>query len=97
MVFRDSAKQSPSSMRSIEEFTGRSYDYIIVGGGTAGLVLARRLSSDPEIEVAVIEAGKNRLDDPLVDIPGMHPQMLGNDEYEWNFRTTPQVRFSPPT
>ncbi|KAF2096336.1 aryl-alcohol dehydrogenase [Rhizodiscina lignyota] len=77
-------------MRSIGEFVSRSYDYIIIGGGTAGLVLAMRLSEDSDVHVSVIEAGKNRLDDMLVDIPGLHTQMLGNNEYEWNFKTTPQ-------
>ena len=37
--------------------TNASYDYVIVGGGTAGLTIATRLASDPAVSVAVIEAG----------------------------------------
>ena len=53
---------------TVEEFMAHSYDYIICGGGTAGLVLAARLSENPDISVGVIEAGKNRIGDPLVEI-----------------------------
>ncbi|EXJ91237.1 hypothetical protein A1O1_04347 [Capronia coronata CBS 617.96] len=81
-----------SALVSVEEFTGeQSYDYLICGGGTAGLTVAARLTENPEITVGVIEAGKNRLGDPLVDIPAMFIQMLGNKEYDWAFDTVPQA------
>ncbi len=38
------------------------FDYIIVGGGTAGLVLAARLTEDPNVQVIVLEAGEKRLE-----------------------------------
>lgn len=38
------------------------FDYIIIGGGTAGLVLAARLTEDPAVQVVVLEAGEERLD-----------------------------------
>lgn len=37
--------------------TNASYDYVVVGGGTAGLTIAARLAEDPDVSVAVIEAG----------------------------------------
>jgi choline dehydrogenase-like flavoprotein len=52
------------------EFAAKKYDFIIIGGGTAGLTLAARLTEDPRITVGVIEAGQNRLADPNVLVPG---------------------------
>jgi choline dehydrogenase-like flavoprotein len=40
----------------------KTFDYVIIGGGTAGLVLASRLTEDSAIHVAVLEAGEKRLD-----------------------------------
>lgn len=68
-----------------------TYDYVIAGGGTAGLALAARLTENPKISVAVVEAGEDRSDDPLVNIWGLTSGMLGNPLYDWIFRTTPQV------
>ncbi|KAL6826681.1 hypothetical protein V8C40DRAFT_274852 [Trichoderma camerunense] len=67
-----------------------AYDYIIVGGGTAGLVVASRLSEDLHATVLVIEAGKDHRDDPLVSTPGFLPLLCGNDSYDWKFTSTPQ-------
>ena len=55
------------------------------------MAIAARLTEDPDISVGVIEAGKNRLGDVLVDTPAMFLQMLGNPEYDWMMFTTPQV------
>lgn len=69
----------------------RAYDYVIVGGGTAGVVLASRLTEDPNINVIVIEAGGDRSADPLVLTPGLVGAVYGKDEYDWNFSSVPQV------
>lgn len=45
------------------------YDLVTVGGGTSGLVIATRLSEDPNVEVLVVESGANRIDDRRVKIP----------------------------
>ena len=52
---------TPSAL-SPEEAVSRSYHYIIIGGGTAGLTIAARLTEDPTINVLVLEAGENRLE-----------------------------------
>ena len=66
-------------------------DYIVVGGGTAGLVIAARLTEDPNISVAILEAGGNGLNDLLIDAPNMFTQLWGKPQYDWDYKTVPQV------
>lgn len=66
------------------------YDFIIIGGGTSGLVLAERLSEDPKVRILVLEAGQNLLDDPNIKIPANMSATLGSSA-DWGFKTTPQV------
>lgn len=65
-------------------------DFIIIGGGTAGLVVATRLSEDPNVEVTVLEAGEDQLQNPAISIPALWPSLLGSD-LDWNFSSSPQV------
>lgn len=65
--------------------------YISVGGGTAGSVLANRLSEDPDIRVLVLEAGGEESGFPNVDIP-LLSTFLRYKEYDWNYYTEPQAQ-----
>lgn len=67
-----------------------SFDVVIIGGGTAGLTLAARLSEDPSVQVAVLEAGEDKTSDPRVSTPAMWPRLL-RSELDWDFRSTKQV------
>ncbi|KAM0798208.1 glucose-methanol-choline oxidoreductase-like protein [Usnea florida] len=69
--------------------TTEIYDFIVIGGGTSGLVLAARLTEDPQTTVLVLEAGQDHLRDPTISIPALWPALLGSDA-DWKFSTTPQ-------
>ena len=71
------------------DFAARSFDYLVVGGGTAGLVVAARLSEDPSLTVGVIEAGSVGIGDPAIEVPGLYGSTLGT-KYDWQFETVPQ-------
>ncbi|TVY75384.1 Dehydrogenase citC [Fusarium oxysporum f. sp. cubense] len=68
-----------------------TYDYIVVGGGTAGVAVAARLSEGlPSANILLIEAGPAAHDEPKINIPGMKGSTLGT-KYDWNFTTVPQT------
>lgn len=64
-------------------------DVLIVGGGSAGCVLAARLSENAALQVTLIEAG-GPATDPDIAIPQKWPLLAGRD-YDWAYRTTPQA------
>jgi choline dehydrogenase-like flavoprotein len=66
----------------------RTFDYIIVGAGAAGCVLANRLSADPQIRVLLLEGGGTDRH-PLVRIPAGFAKLMGT-KYNWIFDTAPQ-------
>lgn len=64
------------------------FDYVIVGAGTAGCVLAARLSEDPSCAVCLIEAG-GEATEPAIAEPSMWAMLEGSD-VDWAFKTEPQ-------
>lgn len=68
-----------------------AYDYVVVGGGTAGSVIASRLTEDPDITVAVIEGGPSDIDRPDVLTLRRWMGLLGG-ELDYDYPTTEQPR-----
>ena len=66
-----------------------AFDYVIAGAGTAGCVLANRLSADAGVSVALIEAGPPD-DDPAIRVPAMVAKAIGNPRQSWGYSTVPQ-------
>jgi choline dehydrogenase len=67
----------------------RRFDYLIVGAGSAGLVLANRLSADPKLSVCVIEAGKPDRN-PFIHIPLGLAAIVRFKSLDWGYNTVPQ-------
>jgi choline dehydrogenase-like flavoprotein len=66
-----------------------AFDYVIVGAGTAGCVIANRLSADPAVSVALVEAGPPD-SDPAIHIPAMVAKAIGNPRNGWGYTSVPQ-------
>ncbi|KAI0070191.1 GMC oxidoreductase [Panus rudis PR-1116 ss-1] len=85
-----------TQLASLYDVADKKFDYVII----AGSVLANRLSEDPSVSVALLEAGGAHIDDPLICMyflinhisPNGWQLQLGNDAYDWGFITKPQER-----
>ena len=67
------------------------YDYVIVGGGSAGCVLANRLSADPQATVLVLEAGRRDWRfDVFIHMPAALSFPIGNRFYDWQYASEPE-------
>jgi len=67
------------------------YDYVIVGGGSAGCVVAARLAEDPGTRVLLLEAGPDASAVDEVTIPAAFSRLF-RSQYDWNYVTLPQER-----
>ncbi|MGB3186635.1 MAG: choline dehydrogenase [Ornithinimicrobium sp.] len=75
--------------------TAKHFDYIIIGGGSAGSALANRLSNDPNTSVLVLEAGRSDFRiDPFIHMPAALPYPIGSPLYDWKYETEPEPYMS---
>src|SRR4030095_2638570 len=78
-------------MKAADRSSLGTYDYVIVGGGTAGCLLANRLSADPEVTVLLLEAG-GRDDYLWIHIPVGYLYCMNNPRTDWCFKTEAEPR-----
>lgn len=84
-----SSQETELPAQSVDSFLSRRFTHLIIGGGTAGLVVATRLSENPNITVGVLEAGPPAFDEPIINVPGRFGETLGT-KYDWQFETITQ-------
>lgn len=68
---------------------GATFDYIVVGSGSAGGVIAARLTEDPSISVLLLEAGAEDVGDDNLKIPAAFPNLF-KTKWDWNYQTADQ-------
>ena len=71
--------------------SGTQADYVIVGGGTAGCVLANRLSADPGTSVIVLEAGDEAVSSPWIRMPAGIAKLYDHPRLNWRYWTEPEA------
>jgi len=65
------------------------FDYIVIGSGSAGSIVAARLSEDPDVSVLLLEAGR-RDNHPFMPMPIAFPKVMNNRAYIWPYETEPE-------
>ncbi|VDC06720.1 unnamed protein product [Peniophora sp. CBMAI 1063] len=74
-----------------DAFASKEYDFLVVGGGTAGLVLSSRLSEIASVNVGVVEAGGDNSEMTEVIVPGLAGKGLNHERLDWKFKTIKQT------
>lgn len=69
------------------------FDYIIVGAGSAGCVVAEHLSRDRDVTICILEAGKSD-NHPNIRTPMLLKEVVSGGPFNWNYETEPQERLN---
>ena len=88
MIAEDQATTTPPQSGEASASDAAAYDYIVVGAGSAGCVLANRLSADPAKRVLLLEAG-GRDWNPWIHIPVGYFKTMHNPGTDWCYKTEP--------
>ncbi|RPD59568.1 GMC oxidoreductase [Lentinus tigrinus ALCF2SS1-6] len=88
-LFGDPAKLARRVKSGEDEYDFDEYDVVIVGGGTAGCVLASRISEDPKIRVLLLEAGPSSIANPFAIVPASYSKLM-HTQHDWDLQTTSQ-------